>query len=310
MIERIINLLKNNITFYKKVREDFTYHSSTIEGTTVTREEHTKLANLKFNQTIRDIELSSNTNENDAIENLNCIKLFDYVFENLNQKLDHDTICLYQYILKKDTLLHKNVSEETDKYRKTFVSAGNFDATPPYMIYQLMDQLIKDYEIRFPILLDDIAQYHVRFEAIHPFRDGNGRVGRIIAFKQCLENNIIPFIVDSDTRKQYIDAIYIAQTKNDFKYIIDYFFEQQKTFMIKYREYIENNNILKTNIELLPNERKVLQYLQKHIDAKRIDIQKALKLSERTVKVLLKNMIGKKLIKTIGTNRSIAYNIL
>jgi hypothetical protein len=130
----IIQMLKKNKSFYNEVREDFTYHSSNIEGSTITREDHSKLANLKSNQNIHDVKLNHAAKENDLIENLNCLKLFDYVFDTIGAPLTHADIQHYQLILKKDSLLEKNVPEETGKYRKSNVSVGGFDSVPYYQI--------------------------------------------------------------------------------------------------------------------------------------------------------------------------------
>jgi Fic family protein len=300
----ILELLKNNKEFYNKVRIDFTYHSSSIEGSTVSKEDHIKLASLKKNQTLQSLQFSSSSKENDLIENYNCLRLFDYVFKNIDEKLTHEVIQRYQFILKEDSLLHKNVPIETGKYRKTYVKVGSFDPPPHYMVYQLMDQLIKDFQLRFPILLLDICEFHVRYETIHPFRDGNGRTGRMIASKQCLQYNVIPFIVDDITRPAYIDSLYISQNRLEYSYFAKYCVDHQKIFINKYKEYLVEN---KMQNALLPNEKMVIEFLKINNDVKRKNIEKRLKLSTRTVKTLLKEMKDKGIITTLGKASSTIY---
>jgi Fic family protein len=304
MIKLIITLLRENKEFYKRIREDFTYHSSTIEGSTVTREDHKKLAEMKKGQTIQSLHLSNAVSQNDVIENLNHLKLFDYVFNNLKEELSHEVIQKYQFILKQGSGLHKNVPEETGKYRITSVKAERFEALPHYLIHQKMDELLKDFKIRHPILIDDIAEFHVRYEAIHPFRDGNGRTGRMISFKQCLLNNIIPFIVDKDTKQSYIDSVYIGETKYDYSFLVSYYLLQQKVFLKKYDEYL-NNQTVKLDI----NETKVVDYLSKNKLASRKELEKVINLKERATKSLLKIMINKNIIEIIGGSKNARYSL-
>ncbi|MDR0674752.1 MAG: Fic family protein [Mycoplasmataceae bacterium] len=304
MVKLIITLLEENKDFYKKIREDFTYHSSIIEGSTVTREDHKKLSEIKEHQTIKSLHLSKEVKQNDAIENLNHLKLFDYVFHNLYEELTHDVVQKYQFILKRSTILHKNIPEEFGKYRITNVKAGNFETTPHYLIHEKMDQLLRDFKIRKPILIDDIAEFHIRYGAIHPFRDGNGRIGRMISFKQCLLNNVVPFIVDKETRQSYIDSVYIGQSKFDYSYLISYYLMQQKTFLTKYHGYLVNQNI-----ELKENEIKIINYLSKNKLASRKKLEKVANLKERAIKSLLKSMINKNLIKIIGGSKNSRYSL-
>ncbi|MDR2568194.1 MAG: Fic family protein [Mycoplasmataceae bacterium] len=302
MVKRTLTLLKENKEFYEKIRQDFTYHSSTIEGSTVSYADHIKLSLIKKGETIEELNLSGSAKEDDIIENLNCLKLFDYVFNNLNKKLTHEEIKKYQFILKQDSNTHKNIPEETGEYRKTNMSAGKFEALPHYRIYQEMDNLLKDFEFRKHILIDDVSEFHIRYEAIHPFRDGNGRTGRMICFKQCLENNIIPFIVDEVTRNEYIDAVFIGETKYDYSYLIAYFLKQQKSFLSKYDNFLNNS---KTTLS--ENENKVLSFLHTHTYASRLQIQEVVSLKERAAKTLIKSMVEKRLIISVGKGKNTRY---
>ncbi|MDR0985981.1 MAG: Fic family protein [Mycoplasmataceae bacterium] len=310
MIKAVIELMKNNTEFYNSVRIDFTYHSSSIEGSTVTKDDHTKLANLKPGQTISDAHLSDISKENDAIENLNCLRLFDYVFKNINEKLSHELIQKYQFILKEGSLLHKNVPEETGKYRTTYVKVDDFDPPPHYKVYELMTNLIEDFNVRYPILLEDICEFHIRYESIHPFRDGNGRTGRMIAFKQCLQNGVIPFIVDNSTRTVYINCLEISHHHNDYSHLIKYCVNHQKIFMQKYKQYLMTNSFEQSNQSLERNERLIVEYLTNHIDATRIEIEKYLKLNERSTIVLLDKLQDKKLIERIGGSKNTIYKLI
>ena len=241
---------------------------------------------------------------NDLIENLNCLKLFDYVFNNLSEPLTHQTIQLFQYILKKDSQLHRNIPEETGKYRTTYVSAGNLEGAPPYVIREKMENLIKDFQIRKVLLIDDIAEFHSRYESIHPFRDGNGRTGRMISFKQCLENGQIPFIVDNETRRQYIDSLSLSN-KGDYKYIIEYCLQQQKAFVLKYQKHLDTNI---TQNKVTRNENVIINYLQKHKLARKTELEKITNLKSRATSNLLISMLKKNLIKKVGGSKNTHYS--
>ncbi|GHU51522.1 hypothetical protein FACS189459_7330 [Bacilli bacterium] len=276
---RIYNLLKTNAEFYKIFRNNFTYHSSSIEGSTITKEEHTKLSMLNNKANVNDIDFIIKEKINDAIENLNCIKLFDYMFSNYDEALSHEIIKKYQYILKEKSLLHLNVPNECGKYRSTYVKVGALEGTPPYLIHEQMDSLLKDFSIRKIFLLDDIAEFHVRYETIHPFRDGNGRTGRIIMLKQCLLYNITPFDIDSSTRNEYIDTISLTQQTYDYSKMQNYFTKRQKDFLIKYKEYINS-----VQVDNHPNENLIINFLTKNGISSKKQICNSVKLSERLIK--------------------------
>lgn len=305
MTKQIIDLLKINKTFYSSVREDFTYHSSIIEGSTITKDQHHQLSNLKNKQTIDDVNVNYESRE-DAIENLNCLKLFDYVFSNLNQSLSHQTICRYQKILKTNTQFELNLSNETGVYRKSDVKVGNHYPPNHFKVHERMEQLINNFNYRKTLLIDDVAEFHVQFENIHPFRDGNGRVGRMIAFKQCLQNNVIPFIVNQETRSTYLNYLEIYNTNNDFLQLTKYFLDQQKIFIQKYHKYLKDNSYTE-NLSL--NELKVIDYLKKHRYANRLEIQKYIGLKITATKRLLSNMVKKRLLKIIGGSKNSKYSI-
>ncbi|MDR1850573.1 MAG: Fic family protein [Mycoplasmataceae bacterium] len=303
MLKQILHLLKTNKEFYNSVREDFTYHSSVIEGSTVTREQHHELASAN-DATVKDVINNQASNKEDAIENLNCLKLFDYVFDNIDEPLSHNEICKYQLLLKKNTSFAKNVPQETGKYRTSDVKVGNHYPPPNYKVHELMDNLIKNFQLRKILLIDDIAQFHIEFERIHPFRDGNGRIGRMIAFKQCLSNNVIPFIVNQETRKTYINSLEYFQHNNDYSILTKYFLEQQKTFLMKYDEYLHPHK------ELSSNESKVIEYLRSNKYANRSELESILGLKIAATKNLLSKMVKNKLIKIVGGSKNSKYSVV
>jgi Fic family protein len=233
---------------YRLLRQDFTFHSSRIEGSTLTKEEHSILSALNFKETdIKAIKSmfkdADERKQNDAIENVGCIKLFDYVTENFNVVLSHQEIQRYQGILKNGSKLQEISPEQVGKYRKedVIVKNSSFDSTPYYKVYESMDNLLKNYQVRDVKNINDIADFHCEFETIHPFRDGNGRIGRMIMFKQCLQTNVYPFIIDTISRNQYLNALEIFNQKHTSQYLVECFVELQAVFKSKYIDYLSKN---------------------------------------------------------------------
>jgi Fic family protein len=306
MLKQILELLRTNKDFYNRIREDFTYHSSVIEGSTITKEQHQQLSKLSNTQSLNKIINQLHINKEDAIENFNCLKLFDYVFNHLENKLIHHEICQYQAILKENTAFQSNNPNEVGSYRKSSVMVGRHHPPESYKIHELMEQLITNFNYRKLLLIDDIAEFHAQFESIHPFRDGNGRVGRIIAFKQCLNNNVIPFIVNKETRSTYINCLEIYNLKTDALTLAKYFLDQQKVFADIYRQYLNENK----SIYLSDNENKVIAYLKKNEFANRAEIQEYANLKIATAKRILSKLVKNKFIKVIGGSKNSKYTLL
>ncbi|MDR0340693.1 MAG: Fic family protein [Mycoplasmataceae bacterium] len=247
------NKLDKNSKLYRLLRDDFTYHSSAIEGSKLSKDEHLKLTVLNLKETdvesIKQIFKDNNERKiNDAIENANCIKLFDYVLENYDKELTHFEISLYQGILKRESELARVSPEQVGAYRNVdvFVTNSTFNSSSHFHIQSEMENLLQKYHnIKN---LNDIADFHCEFETIHPFRDGNGRVGRMIMFKQCMQTNVYPFIIDSISRNQYLNALEIYNDRNTSEYLVECFKELQDVFKSKYSKYFSSDNEKSNNL--------------------------------------------------------------
>jgi Fic family protein len=205
--------------------------------------------------------------------------------------------------LKKDSNLAKNIPEEYGKYRKTHVGivGSEFETAESHKIYLLLDELIKDFNYRRNIKLSDICEFHVRFESIHPYRDGNGRIGRMIMFKQCLENNIIPFVITKHSRNQYIDCLKIFNKQGEIKYLEKFIIKLQKDFREKYLN-DDGKNMGK-------NEILIIKFLAKNNYASRKELEKYINLKERAMKILIKSMVIKKIISPVGKGKNTIYKL-
>ena len=208
---------------YHELQIRMTYNSNHIEGSKLSIDD-TRL--IFETRTI----LSNNEaiSVDDVIETSNHFRCIDYAIDVALEPLTEEIIKHFHLLLKqgtKDSLLdYFNVG---DYKAKANVVGGN-ETTKPNLVPTTMKKLIDSYNLKKEITFNDIVEFHANFESIHPFQDGNGRVGRLIAFKECLKNNIIPFIVEDSKKAFYYRGL---SNYNDEKgYLIDTCLDGQDTF--------------------------------------------------------------------------------
>ena len=204
------NKLKGNIYHFSQV--NFSYNSNRIEGSKLTREETEQI----FNASNLIID------NDDTIETINHFKLFDYILEKLDKPLSINMIIKMNVILKQNTSHSKDPNYNIGGFKIIDNIIGQIvpTKTSSYKnVEKELNKLLKEYnEISTPTI-EDIIDFHYKFELIHPFSDGNGRVGRIIMFKECLKNNIIPFIILNEHKNFYLRGL--KEYSKDKLYLID-----------------------------------------------------------------------------------------
>ena len=201
---------------YHKTQIDFAYNTNYMEGSTITPDETASIYETGTILTSSDKVIVLK----DATETKNHFTLFKYMLDTIEEKLSEDMIKKFHFILKDGTLTDSEKEWFNDgdyKKRKNFV--GNIATTLPSNVEKDMKDLLKWYETISKKKIEDIIEFHLRFEKIHPFQDGNGRVGRIIMFKECLRNNIMPFIVLDDDKPYYMRGL--KEYENDKMFLID-----------------------------------------------------------------------------------------
>lgn len=218
---------------YHKTQLEFAYNTNHIEGSTITKDE---TASIYDTGTI----LASNDKVivlKDATEIKNHFTLFKYMLDNVDDKLTEDMIKRFHFILKDGTLIDDekewfNVGEY--KKKKNFV--GEITTSLPKEVSDDMKKLLDWYYNIQEKRVEDIIEFHVRFECIHPFQDGNGRVGRMIMFKECLCNNIMPFYIEDRNKEFYIRGLKKYQLENEKGYLIDTCLNSQDNYekLVKY----------------------------------------------------------------------------
>ena len=215
---------------YHKTQIDLTYNSNHIEGSRLTYDQTRYI----FETNTIGVE-NEVLNVNDIIETVNHFRCVDVIIDNAKASLTERLIKEVHLILKTGTSDAGKAWFAVGDYKKLPNEVGGMGTALPEEVNDKMKRLLSEYNSKKVKTLEDILEFHVRFERIHPFQDGNGRVGRLIMFKECLKYNIVPFIIDDDLKIFYyrglkewnqergylIDTCLAAQDK--YKAYLDYF---------------------------------------------------------------------------------------
>ncbi|MBQ8941697.1 MAG: Fic family protein [Firmicutes bacterium] len=180
---------------YHKLQIDFSYNSNHIEGSRLT---HEQTRYIFETQTVG-IEP---TKVNDIFETVNHFRCFDSIIDTVAAPLSEGYIKNIHFMLKTGTMSGGNDEAVIGDYKKYANFVGTTETTAPENVAEEMQTLLLNYNALEKVSLYDILDFHACFEKIHPFYDGNGRVGRLIMFKECLKNDIVPFYID-DMQKMY-----------------------------------------------------------------------------------------------------------
>lgn len=222
--------LKGNL--YHNTQIMFSYNTNHIEGSKLT-EEQTRYI---FETNTILFEGGTVASVDDILETANHFKLVDYMLDIADQNLTEDIIKKFHKILKEGTMDSRKEWFNVGDYKKLANEAGNMKTSSPKQTPKDMQKLMEWYNSLPKVTIKEIIEFHARFEKIHPFQDGNGRVGRIIAFKECLKNNIIPFIILDKDKLYYYRGLKEYQNKIEKGYLIDTCLNAQDEYtkMIEY----------------------------------------------------------------------------
>ena len=215
---------------YHRTQIDLTYNSNHIEGSRLTKEQ----TRFIFETNTLGIT-SENTRIDDILETVNHFRCIDYIIDHTDEKITESQIKQLHLLLKTNTSDSQKSWFAVGDYKCLANEIGGEKTTLPEDVHKQMKALVADYNSKKQVQFDDILDFHVRFERIHPFQDGNGRVGRLLMFWQCLQNAIVPFIITEDLRLFYYRGIqnwgkvngYLTDTcltaQDNFKSLLDYF---------------------------------------------------------------------------------------
>lgn len=199
---------------YHKIQIDLTYNSNHIEGS---RLSHDQTRFIFETKTLGITDESVKVD--DIVETVNHFRCIDLAIEGANTKLSESFIKQLHFILKTGTTDAQKSWFKTGDYKMIENEVGGSETVKPEEVAAEMKALLADYNSKSEITFDDILDFHVRFESIHPFQDGNGRVGRLIMFKECLKHNIVPFIITEELKMFYCRGI--KEWKNERGYLRD-----------------------------------------------------------------------------------------
>ena len=222
--------LKGNL--YHNTQIIFAYNTNHIEGSKLTEDQTRYIYETNTLLTEKD----SAINIDDVIETMNHFKLVDYMIDIANKKLSENMIKQFHKILKEGTSDSQKDWFVVGDYKKISNEVGGLKTTEPENVEKEMKKLLEWYTSLKKVSINEIIEFHARFERIHPFQDGNGRIGRIIMFKECLKNNIIPFIILDKDKLFYYRGINMYQAKKEKGYLIDTCLNAQDQY-IKMIEY-------------------------------------------------------------------------
>lgn len=207
--------LKGNL--YSNTQITFAYNTNHIEGSTLTEDQTRYIYETNTLLTEKD----SITDLDDVLETVNHFKLVDYMLDIADEKLTEEIIKKFHKILKEGTSDSRKDWFVVGDYKKLANEVGGLKTSDPKNVARDIKKLLEWYESLKEVTINEIIEFHAKFEKIHPFQDGNGRVGRIIAFKECLKFNIIPFIILDKDKLFYYRGLNQYQKNKEKGYLID-----------------------------------------------------------------------------------------
>ena len=199
---------------YNKLQVDFAYNSNHIEGSKLT---HDQTRYIYETQTVG-IEPAR---VDDIIEAVNHFRCFDKVIATYKDKITPDYIKSLHFTLKSSTLSSEREEAVVGDYKKFPNYVGDMKTASPETVNASVDALLRDYNMIESVDLYDILAFHADFEKIHPFYDGNGRVGRLLTFKECLKHEIVPFFIEDTYKGYYYRGLNEWQTGGEKGFLID-----------------------------------------------------------------------------------------
>ena len=215
---------------YHRTQIDLTYNSNHIEGSRLT---HDQTRYIFETNTIG--ITNESVNVDDIVETTNHFRCIDFIIDHASDRLSEALIKELHRILKTGTSDSRKSWFNIGDYKRLPNEVGGNETCPPEEVHSHMKALLTAYNTKKEKSLEDIIDLHQQFEAIHPFQDGNGRVGRLVMFKECLANGIVPFIITEELKFYYYRGLrewgrvngYLTDTclaaQDQYKAILDYF---------------------------------------------------------------------------------------
>ena len=197
---------------YHQTQIKLAYNSNRIEGSRLS-EDQTRYI---YETNTVNMEPEEAVNVDDIIETVNHFSCFDYMLTYADEELTEEMIKDFHRLLKRNTSDERKDWFRVGDYKTRPNVVGDMETTAPSKVRGEIKKLLVDYDKKKDIKVEDIIEFHHQFESIHPFQDGNGRVGRIIMFKECLKNDILPFIIDHEYKYFYYRGLKEYKTEKGY----------------------------------------------------------------------------------------------
>lgn len=216
---------------YHLTQINFSYNSNRIEGSKLSKEQTRHIYETSSLLSQKDEVIKVD----DIIETINHFKAFDFILKTAKKSLDENYIKKIHKILKQGITKNQIIGEF--KTKQNYI--GDFITTKPENVLKEINNLLNNYNKIKSITIEYIIDFHHKFESIHPFEDGNGRTGRLIMFKECLKNNITPFIIDEEHKLFYYRGLREYKTTRGF--LIDTCLSFQDIYAEILKNHIKNS---------------------------------------------------------------------
>ena len=225
----LLNILKCEMDgkikggIYHRVQISLTYNSNHIEGSRMTEDQTRRIFETNTIGTYEE-----GLKVDDIVETVNHFRCIDYIIDNAKKPLTENMIKTLHLMLKTGTMDSTIKWFRVGDYKLRANEVGGEPTCPPAKVEKNMKALLEEYNLKETKTIEDVIEFHQNFEKIHPFQDGNGRVGRLIMFKECLANNIVPFIINEEHRWYYYRGL--KEWDKEKKYLLDTCLSAQDEF--------------------------------------------------------------------------------
>ena len=215
---------------YHKVQIDFTYNSNHIEGSRLTHDQ------TRYIYETNTIGIGGSVKVDDIVETANHFRCIDLIIENAKRPTSEALIKELHRTLKNGTTDSRQEWFAVGDYKRLPNTVGDMDTAQPDEVPHKIQELLFEYNAKKKKTFDDLLDFHYKFECIHPFQDGNGRIGRLLLFKDCLKYDIVPFIIDEELKLFYYRGL--KEWKNERGYLRDTCLTAQDKFKL-YLDYFK-----------------------------------------------------------------------
>lgn len=208
---------------YHELQIRMTYNSNHMEGSMLSE------AQTRMIFETNTIDMGDGIPVDDILETVHHFRAIDYCIDIAEEKLTEEIIKKFHYIIKHDTRNSTLSWFAVGDYKKRANVVGGRETSKPSEVSKHMQTLLEKYNAKNNVQIEDIIEFHAEFEYIHPFQDGNGRVGRLIVLKECLKNNVIPFIIEDSKKSFYYRGL--SEWKRERGWLVDTCLDGQDTFI-------------------------------------------------------------------------------